>query len=189
MFLFVIFGFCLLFGWILFLAGSLSSPGVPILRHMYLWRYICLTQGIHLLYSRNKLTLRHKIESTKVLLKFQWIFVILLRLFAIRNFRDTSSPAELLKGYMVRERLGTAALLRIYFSWVRTHCSVYIINSLLAANSMCSWVSYLFDCKPRLMKIFYHFMRLTIKGGLHFSFLYFIERYIDDAQSFLGYVL
>jgi len=33
-------------------------------------------------------------------------------------------------------------------------------------------------------------MQLTIKGGLTFVFLYFIERYtIDDAQSFLGYVL
>jgi len=54
-FLFVVSGFCLLFGWILFLAESLSSPGVPNLG------YICLPQGVHLLYSRNKLSLRHKI--------------------------------------------------------------------------------------------------------------------------------
>ena len=33
----------------------------------------------------------------------------------------------------------------------------------------CSWVSYLFGCKQRLIKIVYHFVRLTIKGGL---FLY-----------------
>jgi len=62
-----------------------------------------------------------------------------------------------------------------YFFLVRIHCSVYIINSLLAVNCMCSWVSYLFDCKPRLIKFFHHFMRLTIKGGFHFH--YFIERY------------
>jgi len=30
----------------------------------------------------------------KVLLKIQWIFVILLSLYIIRNFRGTSSPAE-----------------------------------------------------------------------------------------------
>jgi len=38
----------------------------------------------------------------------------------------------------------------------------YIINSLRAAYCMCSWVSYLFDCKPRLRKFFHHFMRLTV---------------------------
>jgi len=32
----------------------------------------------------------------------------------------------------------------------------------------CNCLSYLFDCKPRLMKIFYHLMMFTIKGGLHF---------------------
>jgi len=32
------------------------------------------------------------------------------------------------------------------------HCSVYIINTLLAANCMCSWAPYLFDCKPRFIK-------------------------------------
>jgi len=46
----------------------------------------------------------------EVLLKIQWIFVSLLSRFVIRNFRDTSSPAELLKRYMVRERLGTPGL-------------------------------------------------------------------------------
>jgi len=38
------------------------------------------------------------------------MFVILLSLFVIRNFRGTSSLSELLKRYMVRERLVTAAL-------------------------------------------------------------------------------
>jgi len=60
---------------------------------------------------------------------------------------------------------------------VRIHCSVYITNSLLAAYCMCRWVSGLFNCKPRLMKFFLHFMRLKITGGLHFLFLYFIERH------------
>jgi len=34
----------------------------------------------------------------KVLLKIQWIFVILLSLFAIRNFRGTYSSVEVLNG-------------------------------------------------------------------------------------------
>jgi len=36
----------------------------------------------------------------------------------------------------------------------------------------------LFDCKPKLIKFFFHFMRLinAIKGGLHFIFLYLIEK-------------
>jgi len=177
------FGFCLLFGWMLFLAESLSSLGVPNLRYIslsqgvhctfrgvtrldgardkkqvlrphiwnwglseanvlygrkYLWHCwdfsalpaviwppflthirrpgycaplvppLCLC--VHLLYSRNQLTLRHKIESTWSSIKIQWILVILPSLVVIRNFRDTSSPAELLKGYIVREKLGTPAL-------------------------------------------------------------------------------
>ena len=60
---------------------------------------------------------------------------------------------------------------------VRIHCSIHITNSLLAAYCMCRWVSGLFNCKPRLMKFFLHFMRLKITGGLHFLFLYFIERH------------
>jgi len=46
----------------------------------------------------------------EILLKIQWIFDILLSLFVVRYFRDISSPAELLKGYMVRERLGIPVL-------------------------------------------------------------------------------
>jgi len=56
-------------------------------------------------------------------------------------------------------------------------CSVYIIISLLAAKCTCSWAPYLFDCKPRFIQFFHHFMLLTIKSGLHFLFIYFIERY------------
>jgi len=41
-------------------------------------------------------------------LKLQWIFVILLSLFVIRNFRGTCSSAQMLEGYMGRERLGTS---------------------------------------------------------------------------------
>jgi len=37
---------------------------------------------------------------------------------------------------------------------------------------------YVFDCKPRLIKFFFHhFMRLIFKGGLHFLFLHRMERY------------
>jgi len=38
-------------------------------------------------------------------------------------------------------------------------------------------VPYLFDCKLRLYNFFHYFVRLITKGGLHFLFLYFIERY------------
>ena len=36
--------FCLLFGWMMFLSKSLSSPRVPNLGFMYPWGYICLSQ-------------------------------------------------------------------------------------------------------------------------------------------------
>jgi len=64
-----------------------------------------------------------------------------------------------------------------HFFLVRIHSSVYIINSLLAANHMCSCVPYLFDWKPRLIKVFHRFMPLAIKGGLHYLFFCFIGRY------------
>jgi len=41
-------------------------------------------------------------------------------------------------------------------------------------------IPYLFDCKPQFAfyKVFFHhFMRLIIKGGLHFLFLNLVERY------------
>jgi len=43
----------------------------------------------------------------KVLLKIQWISIILLSLFVIIYYRGTCSSLEMLKGYMVREKLGT----------------------------------------------------------------------------------
>ena len=49
-------------------------------------------------------------EMQQFYLKNQWIFVILLSLFVTRNFKGTCSSFEILKGYMVRERLGTPAL-------------------------------------------------------------------------------
>jgi len=59
------------------------------------------------------------------------------------------------------------------------HTSIYIINSLLA---VCAVEHRIYSIKPRFIKFFFHnFMRLTIKGGLHFLFF--------DDQSFLGYVL
>jgi len=63
------------------------------------------------------LTLRHKYggylyssKNTKDLIKIQWIFFILLSFFVIRYFRGRCPSVEMLKGYMVRERLGTLAL-------------------------------------------------------------------------------
>jgi len=40
----------------------------------------------------------------------KYIFVIYFSLFVTRNFRDTCSSSEMLKGYMVRETLGTPSL-------------------------------------------------------------------------------
>jgi len=61
--------------------------------------------------------LRHKnginlnlYKNVEVLLKVKWIFVILLSLFVIRNFMGMCSSVKILKGYMVRERLGTPDL-------------------------------------------------------------------------------
>ena len=75
---------------------------------------------------------------------------------------------------------GSLSSLWKYFFLVRIHCSVYVINSLLAATCLCSRVSYLLDCKPRLMKFFHDFMQLTTKGGLHFYFVT-LSKGIDDA--------
>jgi len=64
-----------------------------------------------------KYTLRHKYgvhlcssKNLKFLLKLQWMFVILLSLYVIRNFSGTFSSVEMLKGCMVRKRLGTLDL-------------------------------------------------------------------------------
>jgi len=47
---------------------NLSSirAGVPNLGYMYPWGYICLSQTVYLLYTRNKLTLRQKMESALI---------------------------------------------------------------------------------------------------------------------------
>jgi len=60
----------------------------------------------------------------KVLLKIQWIFVILLSLFVIRNFRGSRSSVEILKGYTVKERFGTPVLEAV--SWHPPTSFVYI---------------------------------------------------------------
>ena len=46
----------------------------------------------------------------EVLLKFSDFFVILPRLFVIRNLRGTSSPAELLDGVHGQRKVGRPAL-------------------------------------------------------------------------------
>ena len=73
----------------------------------------------------------------------------------------------LLFGWMLFLVKSLSSLWKYFFLW-RIHCSVYTY-SLLAAKCICSWV-------PDFIKFFHHFMRLTIKGGLHFLFLCFIER-------------
>ena len=49
-------------------------------------------------------------KNLEVPLKIQSIFVILLSFLILKNFRGTCSSIEMLKGYMVRERLGTPVL-------------------------------------------------------------------------------
>jgi len=100
------------------------------------WGYIFLSQGVHLLHSRNKLTLRHKngvflctsSKNLKVLLKIQWMFVILISLFDLRNVRGTCSPVELLKATnMATNRWGTPGVV----------------------HHTCTCSSYLHDCMSR----------------------------------------
>ena len=51
-----------------------------------------------------------KTESTFLALKIHNLYFYFIQPFAIRNFRGTCSSVEMLKGYVVRERLGTPAL-------------------------------------------------------------------------------
>ena len=53
----------------------------------------------------------HSSKNLKVVLKIRVDFVILFSLFVIRNFRGTCSLVKMLKGYMVRKRSGTPALI------------------------------------------------------------------------------
>jgi len=64
-----------------------------------------------------------------------------------------------------------------YFFLVRIHCRVYIINSLLAAICLCRRLSYLLDCKPRLIKLFSSFHAAYNQERITFLFFYFIERH------------
>ena len=76
-----------------------------------------------------------------------------------------------------------------YFFLARIHCSVYIINSLLAANCMCSWVSYLFRCKSRFLKSFF-IIACGLETRAAYIFCFFTSsKGIVDAQLFIGYIL
>ena len=90
----------------------------------------------------------------------------------------------LLFGLMLFLAESLSSLWKYYFL-VRMHCSVYIINSLLSADCICSWAPYLFDCKPRLIKFLSSFHAACNQGRLTF---FTLSKGIDDAQSFLGYV-
>jgi len=48
-------------------------------------------------------------------------------------------------------------------------------------------IPYLFDCKPRLIIFFHHFVRLKVKGGLHFLF-FTLSKGIHEVPAFLGYI-
>jgi len=46
-----------------------------------------------------------------------------------------------------------------------------VVQTLQAKPWLCMCVPYLLDCKPQLIKLFFHcrnFVQLTIEGGLHF---------------------
>ena len=95
-----------------------SKPVFPNLWQMYPKGTFPIWRGRpRLLENCNKLTLGHKSgiylcssKNPKVMIKNQWIFLILLSLFIRRNFRGTCSSVEILKGYIVRHTLGTTAL-------------------------------------------------------------------------------
>jgi len=84
-------------------------------QYLYICQRIVFSNIIRLLL--NIFTLRYKngffiysSKNIKVLLKIQWIFVILLSLFVIRNFMGTCTSVEMLIRYMVRKSLRTPAL-------------------------------------------------------------------------------
>ena len=86
----------------------------PNLGCMYPWGYHCVSEGVHLLCSRNRSTFRHKngvyiscSENTNVILNIQLIFLISFRLSVATNFKGTCSSVETLQGCVVRESLGT----------------------------------------------------------------------------------
>jgi len=67
------------------------------------------------LFSRKKLTLRHKngvhlysSKNLKLLLKFSVNFRCFVQPFVKRNIWGICSSVQVLKGYMVRERFGTS---------------------------------------------------------------------------------
>jgi len=49
--------------------------------------------------------------------EIRWIFVILVSLFAATKFKGTCSSVEILKGCMVRERLGAPVITQQFLLW------------------------------------------------------------------------
>jgi len=91
-----------------------SHPGI----YLLLGVYFPICRGTFKISNRREryvyilLISKYSNLKYKVLLKIQWSFVVLLSLFVIRNFRGTCSSVEMLKGCMVRERLGTPGIAR-----------------------------------------------------------------------------
>jgi len=52
------------------------------------------------------------------------MFVISLSIFVVRKFRGTCSSVEMLKGYMVRDGLGTPALQQLILEYSDVICPV-----------------------------------------------------------------
>jgi len=99
---------------------------------------LCLC--VRLLYSCNKLTLRHKIESTWNSIKIQCFFCYFTQPFCYKKLKGYKLTCRTADGVHGQRKVGkTCSSQWKYFSLVRIHCSAYIINSLLAANCMCSW--------------------------------------------------
>ena len=65
-------------------------------------------------------------------------------------------------------------------------CLYNKLSSHLAANCVCSWAPCLFDSKSRLIKFLSSFHAVCNQGELTF---FILSKGIDNAQSFLGYVL
>jgi len=93
---------------------------VALVQRFPTWGTFAYLKGCIYCTAATNFLLRHKngvylysFKSLQILLKIQQIFVILLSLVVIRNFRASCSSVKMVKGYMFRERLGTSAPVEI----------------------------------------------------------------------------
>ena len=181
--MFVISGFCLLFGWMLFLAESLSS----LWKYSFLVRTHCnvYVRGYQPFWNRKLLFGTDSCEGLPVWYTHFWnknllnLSSIMLSVSFIK-LKIFINVKTLIMFMLLSEQARGRPTRSVRTTWCpREPCwwpLVYIINSLLAANCMCSWEPYLFHCKRRLINFFIISCGLQ-SGRLTFLFLYLIETY------------